>query len=108
MNRSALGFWGIADQSLRLVGKGAAWVLTRRIKTEEEYDSYAMIGGAVVCAVFCGIVGFALSDRSRSIATIEAAVIGGLLGICVGIPFGAFVESVDGGIQDMLRSLKSK
>jgi len=99
------GFWGAVDGSLQWIGKGAAWLLTRRSGSAEEN---AVIGGALVCAVFGGVTGFALSDFSRSMALTLGAVIGGLLGACMGIFFGSFVETVDHTIKDVLSSLNSK
>ena len=107
MNGLALGFWDIVDQALRSIGRGAAWFLMKKVAREEQSVVSAMVGGALVCAVFGAVAGFALSDLSR-IATMEGAIIGGLLGVCMGVFFGTFVETVDGTINDLLSSLNSK
>jgi hypothetical protein len=78
-----------------------------KVGQEEESAVPAMIGGALVCAVVGGVAGFALWDLSR-IAAIEGAIIGGMLGVCVGVFFGTVVETVDGTINEFLRSLNSK
>ena len=101
------GFWGIADQSLQWIGRGAAWILLRRHSTRDESTLCAAAGGALICAVFGGVVGFALSDLSRDISVIGGTILGGLLGVCIGFIFGAFVEIIDGTIKDLLRSLNS-
>jgi hypothetical protein len=105
MDKLTFGFWDITDQTLRYVGKGAAWFLKTGVETEES-TAYAMIGGAVVWAVFGTIAGFALSGLSRAVTPLEAAVIGALFGVCVGIPFGAFVDLIDVSINSLLKSLK--
>ncbi len=103
MNVFTLGFWGTVDQFLQWIGRGAARLLTRRSCFAEEN---AIIGGALVCAVFGGVTGFALSDFSRSTAITEGAIIGGLVGACSGVLFGFFVVTVDDTIRDILASLK--
>ncbi len=108
MEGLTLGFWCIADQSLQWIGRGAAWILLRRQSTRDECTLCAAAGGALLCAVFGGVIGFALSDPSRDISAIAGTTLGGLLGICIGVVFGAFVEMVDSMIKDTLRSLKSK
>lgn len=108
MKRSELGFWGTADQALQWAGKVSAWFLTGKLSPGEESATYSMIGGAVLGAVFGAVAGFALSYHSPRIDIIELAIIGGLLGICTGFPFGAFVDSVDDTIKNVLRSLNSK
>ncbi len=105
MNVFTLGLWGTVDQSLQSIGKGAAVLLTRRSGSAEEN---AVIGGALVCAVFGGVTGFALSDLSRSMAVTGGAVIGGLLGACSGVLFGSFVVTLDDTIKNVLASLKAK
>lgn len=103
-----LGFWGLVDLSLRWIGKGASWFLIKKSNRGKENAAYAIVGGALVCAVFGGITGFALSDLSRDIATVDGAILGGMLGACAGIFFGTLVEAVDDKINDLLRSLSSK
>jgi uncharacterized YccA/Bax inhibitor family protein len=103
-----LGSWEILNATFRMIGKGAAWVAMRKIGCDEECVAYAMIGGAVLCAVFCGAIGFIFSDHSGSAAAIAGAIIGGLLGVCIGIFFGASVGTVDSTIKHLLRSLNSK
>lgn len=106
MNGSTPGLWDIADATLRWIGKGVAWLVRRKNGMGEEYAAYAMIGGALLCAAFGAVVGYAVSDISHSFA-IEGAMIGGLLGMCIGIFFGATVDAVDSSIQAKLRSLNS-
>jgi len=108
MNESTCGCWAIADRSLQWIGKGAAWLLLRRPSTEGERALYAAIGGALVCAVFGGVLGFALSGLSREISAIDGAILGSSLGVCLGILFGSFIETVDSTIKDLLRSYNSK
>ena len=113
MNRSLLiGFsfrpWKCMDQVLQRIGKSAAWPLTRRRSAEEESTVYAATGGALLCLMLGGIAGFALSVSSRNIDPIDGAVLGVLLGMFIGIMFGACVETVDRMISDLLKSLDSK
>ena len=105
MNTLSLGFWGIVDESLQWIGKGAARLLTRRSRAPEEN---ALIGGATFCALFGSVVGFAFSQRSQSIGTTGGIIIGVLLGVCSGIFLGSFVESIDHSINDVIASLKLK
>ena len=108
MNGFTCGFWAVADQSLQWIGRCAAWLLLKRPSTEGRSAVDAAIGGALVCAVFGGVAGFALSDLSRGIGAIDGAILGSSLGVCLGISFGAFVESVDSAIKDLLRSFDPK
>lgn len=108
MNGLATGFWDIADRSLQWIGRGAARLLLKRRSRGDESAKYAAIGGALVCAVFGGVVGFTLSDPSQDIGAIDGTILGGSLGLCLGIFFGSFVETVDRTIKDLLRSLNSK
>jgi hypothetical protein len=103
-----LGFWDIADQSLQWFGRGAAWLLLRKHFTRDESTLCAATGGALVCAVLGGVVGFALSDFSRTIDVIGGAMLGGLLGVCLAIIFGVSVEVVSSTMKDLMRSLDSK
>lgn len=107
MSSLRLGFWGIADETLQRVGRGAAWLVARRGGKVGERAAYAIIGGALLCAVFGGVTGFVISDVSLRFAT-EGAIIGGLLGACMGVLFGSFVETVDDNIRQVLGSLKPK
>ena len=108
MNGLTCGCWAVADRSLQWIGRGAAWLLLRRHSREDERALCAAIGGALVCAIFGGVAGFALSDLSQEIGAIDGAILGSLLGVCLGILFGSFVETVDRTINDMLRSFNSK
>ncbi len=108
MNGLTCGCWAIADRSLQWIGRCAAWLLFRRHSTEGERALYAAIGGALVCAVLGGVVGFALSDLSREMGAIDGAILGSSLGVCLGILFGSFVDTVDSTIKDLLRSFNSK
>ncbi|HEY1579496.1 MAG TPA: hypothetical protein VGF82_20705 [Terracidiphilus sp.] len=105
MNAFSLGYWGTVDESLQWIGRGAARLLTRRIRTPEEN---VLIGGALLCAVFGAVVGFAFSEISQSVTTTGGIIIGVLLGVCSGIFLGSFVEAIDGTIKNVLASLKSK
>ena len=108
MGELTFGFWSIADQSLQWIGRSAAWLLLRRHSTRDERALCAATGGALVCAVSGGVVGFTLSDPSRDLGAIGGTILGGLLGVCTGIFFGVFVETVDSTIKDLLRSVSSK
>lgn len=108
MNGLTRGIWDTADQSLQWLGRGAIWLLWRRKYTTDDGDLYAATGGALVCAAFGGFVGFAFSGPSRNIGAIDGTILGGLLGVCIGMLFGSFVEAVDASIKDMLRYLNSK
>lgn len=101
------GFWGTVDQSLQYIGKGVTRPFTRGSATAEDV-AYAALGGCLICALFGGVAGFALSDLSRSMALLEGAIIGLLLGACVGVFFGSFVEAVDEYIRGLLNSLKAR
>jgi hypothetical protein len=103
-----LGFWEIADQILQWIGRSAAWLLLRKHFTRDENALCAATGGALVCAVFGGVVGFALSDLSRDMGAIGGAILGGLLGLCFGFIFGVSVEALSSTMKDLLRSLGSK
>jgi len=107
MSDSAYGFWGTLDRSFQYVGRGTARLLTRRSGAAEDV-AYAALGGSLLCAVCGGVVGFALSDLSRSMAVVIGAAIGLLLGACVGVFFGSFAETVDEYIRNVLGSLKLK
>ena len=100
------GFWGTVDQSLQYIGKGTARLLTRNGCTAEDV-AYAALGGSLISACCGAVVGFVLSDLSRSMAVLEGATIGLMLGACVGVFFGSFVEAVDEYIRDVLRSFKA-
>jgi hypothetical protein len=108
MNGLTWGCWAIADQGLQWIGRRAAWVLLRKDSTNDESALYAAIGGALVCALFGGPVGFALSNHSRGIGAVEGAILGSSLGVCLGILFGSFVETVDSTIRNLLSSFNSK
>jgi hypothetical protein len=103
-----LEVWDIADQSLQWIGRSAAWLLLRRHFTLDESALCAATGGSLVCALFGGAAGFALSDSSRNIDAIGGTVLGGVLGVCLGFIFGASVETVSSTIKDLLSSLGSK
>jgi len=98
------GFWETVDLSLLYIGKGTARLLTRHSATAEDV-AYATLGGSLICAFFGAVIGFALSDLSRSMAVIEGASIGLLLGACIGVFFGSFVDAVDEYIRGVLKSL---
>lgn len=108
MSGLRFGAWKALDATLRAVGKAVAWVVVRKTGCTEDCVAYAMIGGAVLCALFCGTLGFAFSDHSGTTAAIAGAIVGGLLGVFVGIGFGASVDTVEANIEDTLKSLDSK
>ena len=108
MNGLTRGLWDIIDQCVQSNGRGTARLLLRRHSTTGEGVLYAVIGGALVCAICGGVVGFALSDSSGDKGVIDGTILGGLLGVCVGIMFGSIVETVDSTIKDLLRSVNSK
>jgi hypothetical protein len=103
-----LGCWDIADRSLQWIGRSAAWLLLRKHFARDESALCAAAGGALVCALFGGVLGFALSDPSRNTDAIGGTILGGLLGVCLGFIFGVSVEAVSSTIKDLLRSLDSK
>ena len=108
MERWRVGFWDVVDQSFRWIGRRAARLATgARGSEEQNAAAHAVIGGALVWALFGGIVGFALAEFSHSTA-IGSIILGVLLGTCAGIFFGSFVEAVDEQINNVLTSLKSK
>ena len=104
MSNFAYGFWGTVDHSLQRVGRTAACVVSPRGRSAEDV-ACAALGGSLLCAMLGALVGFALSDLSRSMATFQGAIIGLLLGACVGVFFGSFVEAVDEYIRNVLRTL---
>lgn len=108
MNEFPPGFWDIADRSLQWIGRCATVLLAKRPSAGGESATYAVTGGALVCAVFGGLVGFTLSDPSQDIGAMGGTILGGSLGVCLGIIFGAFVVTVDTAIKDLLGSLNSK
>jgi hypothetical protein len=114
MRELANGFWGTVDRSLQSVGRTAACAVSKHGRSAED-AACAALGGSLLCAAAGGITGLALSDLSRhavdlsrSTAAIEGAMIGLLLGACVGVFFGSFVEAVDDYIRSVLRSLSTK
>lgn len=107
MKGLTFGFWDIVDQALRWIGRCTTWFVKRADKGEE-VSADALVGGALVCAVFGGLVGFALSDPRQNLGTAEGVIIGCLLGVCMGVFLGSFVETVDITIKNLLSSLKSK
>ena len=80
----------------------------RKHFTRDESALCAATGGALVCAVFGGVVGFALSGLSRDMGAIGGAILGGLLGLCFGFIFGVSVEALSSIMKNLLRSLGSK
>lgn len=108
MNEFAPALWDIADRSLQWIGRGAMGLLLKRPSGGDESATYAVTGGALVCAVFGGVAGFTLSDLSQETGVIGGTILGGSLGVCLGIIFGSCVVAVDTAIKDLLRSLNSK
>lgn len=108
MNGLTRGFWDTTDQSLQWLGKGAVWLLFRKHAITDEGALYAEIGGALVCAAFGGMVGFAVSEPSQDLGALAGTMLGGLLGMCIGISFGSFVETIDSSIKYLLKSLNPK
>jgi hypothetical protein len=107
MKKRLVGFWGTAHWSLDLVGRSASWFFPTKSLSSEN-DAYSVIGGAVVGAIFGGSLGFAWSEEGRAMTNLAGAAIGGLLGICTGVMFGAIVQTIDDAIDDWLNSLNSK
>ena len=107
MSGWTFGFWDIVDQSLRWIGRSSTRFL-RKPGQEAENVAYVTIGAALVCAAYGGVVGFALSDFSRRITTMDGATIGVLIGACIGVFLGSIVHLVDSKIHDLLRSLDPK
>ena len=95
MNGPSFGIWDLADQSLQWIGKSVSWLMLRRDSKIDEGSLCAATGGALVCGLFGGVVGFALSGSSPNIGAVGGIILGGLLGVCLGICFGVFVETVD-------------
>ncbi len=107
MSAFSHGFWDTADYSLQQIGKGTAWLLTRNAHRAEDV-AYAVLGGSLLCALFGAVTGFVISDLSHDMAALAGAGIGLLLGACVGVFFGSFVEAVDEYIQNVLASIRSR
>jgi hypothetical protein len=107
MSVSARGFWGTTCWALDWIGRGAALICPAKISSTEE-EPYAMTGGAIVGAIFGVALGFILSDESHVMSNLAAATLGGLIGVCTGIAFGATVQIVDDFINAWLNSLNSR
>lgn len=108
MNGAAGGFWGTIHWVLDLVGRGTVWVLVQKPSRNDDL-AYAVAGGATTGATFGAIVGYLISAPPRNLTnTIVVASLGCLLGVCMGISFGAFVEVIDSSIKDFFNSLNSK
>ena len=109
MNLFTLRPWASMDRILQWIGRGAARLLgIKRHSTEEESTADAMTGGALVCTAIGAVAGFFLSYSSRNIDAVDGTILGALLGVCIGITFGSFVETVDDAITNLLGSLGSK
>jgi uncharacterized protein YcfJ len=108
MDGLTVGIWQIADQSLQWIGRSAAWVLLRRHPTRDESTLCAATGGALVCMVLGGVVGFALSDPSQNIDAMGGTTLGCLLGVCMGFVFGVCVETISSMLKDLLSTLSPK
>jgi hypothetical protein len=104
---SARGFWGTTYWALDSIGRGAAWLLPRKISSSEE-EVYAMTGGAIVGAVFGIALGFVLCNDSHDMSNSAGALLGGLIGVCTGIAFAATVQIVDDSINAWINSLRSR
>lgn len=108
MNGAAGGFWGTIHWGLDLVGRGTVWVLVQKSSRNDDL-AYAVAGGATTGGTFGSIVGFLISAPPHNVTnTIVVASLGCLLGVCMGISFGAFVEVIDSSIKDYVNSLNSK
>jgi hypothetical protein len=108
MNGLTIGVWEIADRSLQWIGRGAVWLLFRWHFAGDEGALSAATGGSCVCVLFGGVLGFALSNSSQNVSAIDATILGGSLGVCMGFCFGASVETASSTIKEMLKSLDSK
>jgi len=114
MRRFENGLWGTVDRSLQSVGRAVVCSVSRRGRAAEDV-ACAVLGGCLLCAIFGALIGFVLSDLSlhtanlqRSTAVVEGGMIGLLLGACVGVFFGSFVDAVDHYIRSVLRTLHPK
>jgi hypothetical protein len=114
MRRFENGFWGTVDQWLQRVGRAVVCAISRRGRSAEDV-ACAVLGGCLLCAIFGAVIGFVLSDLShntanlsRSMVAVEGGTIGLLLGACVGVFFGSFVDSVDQYIRNLLHTLSPK
>lgn len=114
MREMVKGFWGTVDDSLQKIGRAAACAISRRGRSAEDV-ACAALGGSLLCAVFGGVAGFGLSDLSihaadlsRGLAVTEGAIAGFLVGACVGVFFGSFVETLDEYIRSLLGTLNPK
>lgn len=108
MDVRRLGFWGIVDGVLQGVGRGAAGFLMRAQGKEADDVAYAVVGGALLSAIFGAVVGYAFAELSHSVSVTGGMIIGALLGVCTGIFLGSFVETVDHSIRRVIGSLKLK
>lgn len=107
MKRLAIGVWCTAHWSLDLIGRAAAWRCPTKTSSSEE-EAYSITGGAIVGAIFGALLGFAWSDNPQAMTNLARAAIGGLLGLCIGVMFGAVIQTVDDAIDQWLNSLNSK
>lgn len=107
MKKLGVGVWGTAHWGLDLIGRAAAWLIPTKTSSRED-DAYSITGGAIVGAIFGALLGFAWSDESQAMTTHVGVAIVSLLGLCIGVMFGAVVQTVDDAIDDWLNSLNSK
>ena len=88
MKRLAIGVWSTAHWSLDQIGRAVTGHFpTKTLSSEDE--AYSITGGAIVGAIFGVLLGFAWSDEPHAMTTLARAAIGGLLGLCIGVMFGA-------------------
>lgn len=107
MKKLGVGVWGTAHWSLDLIGRAAAWLILTKTSSRED-DAYSITGGAIVGAISGALLGFTWSDESQAMATQVGVAIVTLLGLCIGVMFGAVVQTVDDAIDGWLDSLNSK
>jgi len=107
MKRLVIGVWSTAHWSLDQIGRAATGHFpTKTLSSQDE--AYSITGGAIVGAIFGTLLGFAWSDEPQAMTNLARAAIGGLLGLCIGVMFGAVIQTVDDAIDQWLNSLNSK
>ncbi|MGP8175354.1 MAG: hypothetical protein ACLP7O_12515 [Terracidiphilus sp.] len=107
MNGLIGGLFGITYQLLNLLGKGVTWVLFGKRAVNGKF-SYAWIGGTVLFGAFGAFAGSLLACLSTRFNAAVGAILGGLLGLSLGAPFGWFVQYTDELIEYLLGSKNSK
>lgn len=104
MKPLADGVWGTSHWLLDFIGRCAFRCLPAKACPSDD-EAYTMTGGAIVCALFGALLGFALSAQSHDLSVVAGTVIGSLVGVSTGVGCGAIVQSVDNYIHALLNSL---